>query len=153
MNVYLESDFFKEFVYSGEIKLIYALAILMVIDMITGILKSLKNGNLWSRKSTYGFGRKMLVFLIIIVANIIDTLFNLNGILIYGSVIFYVLNECLSIIENYALIGGKVPEQLLNTLELLKEKNDLTDRIEKRVKVNDDVTIEIKKDSDNNEHN
>ena len=153
MNVYLESDFFKEFVYSGEIKLIYALAILMVIDMITGILKSLKNGNLWSRKSTYGFGRKMLVFLIIIVANIIDTLFNLNGILIYGSVIFYVLNECLSIIENYALIGGKVPEQLLNTLELLKEKNDLTDQIEKRVKVNDDVTIEIKKDSDNNEHN
>ena len=153
MNVYLESDFFKEFVYSGEIKLIYALAILMVIDMITGILKSLKNGNLWSRKSTYGFGRKMLVFLIIIVANIIDTLFNLNGILIYGSVIFYVLNECLSIIENYALIGGKVPEQLLNTLELLKEKNDLTDQIEKRVKVNDDVTIEIKKESDNNEHN
>ena len=153
MNVYLESDFFKEFVYSGEIKLIYALAILMVIDMITGILKSLKNGNLWSRKSTYGFGRKMLVFLIIIVANIIDTLFSLNGVLIYGSVIFYILNECLSIIENYALIGGKVPEQLLNTLELLKEKNDLTDRIEQRVKVNDNVTIEVKKDSDKDEHN
>ena len=153
MNVYLESDFFKEFIYSGEIKLIYALAILMVIDMITGILKSLINGNLWSRKSTYGFGRKMLVFLIIIVANILDTLFSLNGVLIYGSVIFYIYIECLSIIENYALMGGKVPEQLLNTLELLKEKNDLTDRIEKRVKVNDDVTIEIKKDSDKDEHN
>ena len=153
MNVYLESDFFKEFIYSGEIKLIYALAILMVIDMITGILKSLKNGNIWSRKSTYGFGRKMLVFLIIIVANIIDTLFSLNGVLIYGSVIFYILNECLSIIENYALMGGKVPEQLLNTLELLKERNDLTDRIEQRVKVNDNVTIEVKKESDNNEHN
>ena len=153
MNVYLESDFFKEFIYSGEIRLIYALAILMVIDMITGILKSLINGNLWSRKSTYGFGRKMLVFLIIIVANIIDTLFSLNGVLIYGSVIFYVLNECLSIIENYALMGGKVPEQLLNTLELLKEKNDAVDQIEKRVKVNENVTIEVKKESVNNEHN
>lgn len=153
MNVYLESDFFKEFIYSGEIKLIYALAILMVIDIITGILKSLKHRNLWSRKSTYGFGRKILVFLIITVANILDTIFNLNGILIYATVVFYILNECLSIIENYALIGGKVPEQLLNTLELLKERNDLTDRIEQTVKVNDNVTIEVKKDSDKDEHN
>ena len=147
MNVYLESEFFKEFVYSGELKLIYALAILMVIDIITGISKSLKKGNLWSRKSTYGFGRKILVFLIITVANIIDTLFNLNGILVYATVVFYILNECLSIIENYALMGGKIPELLLNTLELLKEKNDLVDQVEQKMKV-DNVTVEIKKEDE-----
>ena len=147
MNVYLESEFFKEFVYSGELKLIYALAILMVIDIITGISKSLKKGNLWSRKSTYGFGRKILVFLIITVANIIDTLFNLNGILVYATVVFYILKECLSIIENYALMGGKIPELLLNTLELLKEKNDLVDQVEQKMKV-DNVTVEIKKEDE-----
>ena len=124
----------------------------MVIDIITGVGKSFKCGNLWSRKSTYGFGRKIMVFMIIIVANIIDNLVYLNGILVYGAVIFYILNESLSIIENYALMGGKIPNQLRDTLELLREENDTIDQIEQRVKVNENVTIEVKKESDNNEH-
>ena len=153
MEIYIESELFREFIYGGEIRLIYALCILMVIDIITGISKSLKNGNLWSRKSTYGFGRKIMVFMIIVLANIIDNTFNLNGVLVYGAVIFYILNESLSIIENYALMGGKIPNQLRETLELLQEKNDTLDQIEKRVKVNENVTIEVKKESDTNEHN
>jgi len=148
MEIYIESDFFKQFIYGGEIKLIYALGILMVIDIITGISKSLKQGNLWSRKSTYGFGRKIMVFMIIIVANIIDNLVNLNGVLIYGALIFYIYNESLSIIENYALMGGKIPDQLRDTLELLREKNDTMDQVENKIKVNEKVTIEVKKEED-----
>ena len=147
MEIYIESYFFRQFIYGGELKLIYALGVLMVIDIITGIAKSLKKGNLWSRKSTYGFGRKMMVFMIIIVANIIDNLVYLNGVLVYGAVIFYILNESLSIVENYALMGGKIPEQLLNTLELLKERNDVVDQVEQKMKV-DNVTVEIKKEDD-----
>ena len=91
--------------------------------------------------------------MIIILANIIDNTFNLNGVLVYGAVVFYILNESLSIIENYALMGGKIPKQLQETLELLKEKNDTLDQLEQRVKVNENVTIEVKKESDTNEHN
>lgn len=148
MEIYIESDFFKMFIYGGELKLIYALGILMVIDIITGIAKSIKQGNLWSRKSTYGFGRKIMVFMIIIVANIIDNLLYLNGVLIFGSMIFYIVNESLSIIENYGLMGGKIPNMLREALELLREKNDTIDQIEKRVKVNENVTIEVKKEEE-----
>ena len=151
MKIWLDSEAFQTFVYGGEMRTIYALIILMFIDMVTGVAKALKNKNLWSRKSTYGFGRKVLVFMIIILANIIDSTFNFNGVLVYVTVIFYLLNEALSIVENYALLGGKIPNQLREALELLKEKNDAVDQIEKRVKVNENVTIEVKKESDNNE--
>lgn len=149
MNIWITEEVFKTYVYSGELKLIYMLVILMVIDIITGVLKALVQKKLWSRKSTYGFGRKILVFFIIVLANIIDNVFNFNGVLLYASVIFYILNECLSIIENYALLGGKIPKQLEETLELLQEKNDATDQIEKIItKPDETVKIEVTKESD-----
>ena len=149
MNIWITEEVFKTYVYSGELKLIYMLVILMVIDIITGVLKALVQKKLWSRKSTYGFGRKILVFFIIVLANIVDNVFNFNGVLLYASVIFYIINECLSIIENYALLGGKIPKQLEETLELLQEKNDATDQIEKIItKPDETVKIEVTKESD-----
>ena len=149
MNIWVTEEVFKTYVYSGELKLIYMLVILMVIDIITGVLKALVQKKLWSRKSTYGFGRKILVFFIIVLANIIDNVFNFNGVLLYASVIFYIINECLSIIENYALLGGKIPKQLEETLELLQEKNDATHQIEKIItKPDESVKIEVTKESD-----
>ena len=149
MNIWITEEVFKTYVYSGELKLIYMLVILMVIDIITGVLKALVQKKLWSRKSTYGFGRKILVFFIIVLANIIDNVFNFNGVLLYASVIFYIINECLSIIENYALLGGKIPKQLEETLELLQEKNDATHQIEKIITKSDEsVKIEVTKESD-----
>ena len=149
MNIWVTEEVFKTYLYSGELKLIYMLVILMVIDIITGVLKALVQKKLWSRKSTYGFGRKILVFFIIVLANIIDNVFNFNGVLLYASVIFYILNECLSIIENYALLGGKIPKQLEETLELLQEKNDATDQIERIItKPDESVKIEVTKESD-----
>ena len=149
MNIWITEEVFKTYVYSGELKLIYMLVILMVIDIITGILKALVQKKLWSRKSTYGFGRKILVFFIIVLANIVDNVFNFNGVLLYASVIFYIINECLSIIENYALLGGKIPKQLEETLELLQDKNDATDQIERIItKPDESVKIEVTKESD-----
>ena len=69
---YTQTDIFHTFIYAGDLKLLYFLMILMCVDIITGLAKGIKNKNLWSRKSMYGFGRKILVFCIIILANIID---------------------------------------------------------------------------------
>jgi len=148
MQIWLDSEIFKTFVYGGEMRIIYALIILMFIDMITGVAKALKNKNLWSRKSTYGFGRKILVFMIIILANIIDSTFNFNGVLVYVTVIFYLLNEALSIIENYALLGGKIPKQLREALELLQERNDAVDQLQSKVGKDEVVKIKIEKDEE-----
>ena len=76
---YTQTDAFNTFIYAGDIKLLYFLMVLMLIDIITGLAKAFKNKNLWSRKSMYGFGRKILIFCIIILANIIDQILNLNN--------------------------------------------------------------------------
>ena len=64
LKIFQHEDF-RTFIYSGDFNLITILCILMVIDIITGLAKAVKNKNLWSRKSLLGFARKILVFLII----------------------------------------------------------------------------------------
>lgn len=119
-----DMDIFKTFIYAGDMTLLYALIILMILDVITGVAKSIKNKNLWSRKSLFGYGRKIMVFCIIILANTIDQILSLNSGLLMVTIFFYIANEGLSIVENCAEMGVIIPEQIAEKLELIKNKND-----------------------------
>lgn len=104
----------------GEVKFLHLLILLMGLDIITGVFKAIKNENLWSRKSLFGYARKMLVLVVIILANVIDQILGLQGAVTYATVLFYIANEGLSIIENLAVIGVLVPKSIaekLNTIE------------------------------------
>jgi toxin secretion/phage lysis holin len=70
----------------GDVKFLHLLALLMVVDIITGIAKAIKNGNLWSRKSLFGYARKLLIFGAIILANVIDQILSMNGAITYATV-------------------------------------------------------------------
>ena len=122
---------FRTFVYSGDFNLITILCILMVIDIITGLAKAVKNKNLWSRKSLLGFARKILVFLIITVANLLDLLMNMNGTVVLATVTFYILNEVLSITENSAQIGIPLPDKLMEVIEVMNKKSETHKKVEK----------------------
>lgn len=115
-------DIFKTFIYAGDMGLLYALIVLMILDVITGIAKAIKNKNLWSRKSLFGYSRKIMVFCIIILANTIDQILNLNSGLLIVTIFFYIANEGLSIIENCTEMGVIVPEQIADKLEMIKNK-------------------------------
>ena len=122
---------FRTFIYSGDFNLITILCILMVIDIITGLAKAVKNKNLWSRKSLLGFARKILVFLIITVSNLLDLLMNMNGTVVLATVTFYILNEVLSITENSAQIGIPLPEKLMEVIEVMNKKSETQKKVEK----------------------
>lgn len=122
---------FRTFIYSGDFNLITILCILMVIDIITGLAKAVKNRNLWSRKSLLGFARKILVFLIITVANLLDLLMNMNGTVVLATVTFYILNEVLSITENSAQIGIPLPDKLMEVIEVVNKKSETQKKVEK----------------------
>src|SRR5699024_12763698 len=94
-------DAFQNFIYSGDMYLLYAVLIFMGIDVITGWGKALKNGNLWSTKSVYGAGRKVLVLFVVIVANIIDNILNLYGTLVVIIMFYYISIDDLLILENF----------------------------------------------------
>ena len=129
LNV-LQHENFRTFVYSGDMNLITILATLMVIDIITGLGKAVKNKNLWSRKSLLGFARKIFVFLIITVANLLDLFMGLKGALVLATVTFYILNEVLSITENAGQLGIPLPEKLLEVIAVVNNKSDTDKRVD-----------------------
>lgn len=129
--IIFQHEDFRTFIYSGDFNLITILCILMVIDIITGLAKAVKNKNLWSRKSLLGFARKILVFLIITVANLLDLLMNMNGTVVLATVTFYILNEVLSITENSAQIGIPLPDKLMEVIEVMNKKSETQKKVEK----------------------
>lgn len=110
----------------GEVKYLDLLLILSILDVITGIIKAWKMKQLRSRSAWFGYVRKMLSFMVVIVANIIDTITNLNGVLTFGTVLFYIANEGLSITENLAQIGVKIPAVITDRLHVIENDNDQT---------------------------
>ena len=137
LNVLQDEDF-RKFVYSGDMNLITILFILMIIDIITGIGKAVKNKNLWSRKSLLGFARKIFIFLIITVANLLDLFMNLNGALVLATVTFYILNEVLSITENAGQLGVPLPDKLIEVISVVNKKSNSDKIVEKIVNDGDD---------------
>ncbi|MBM7605972.1 toxin secretion/phage lysis holin [Metabacillus crassostreae] len=111
----------------GGVKFLDLLAVLMGLDIITGVLKAIKNKKLRSRTAWFGYARKIGVFGAIIAANIIDVVLNLGGAIAYATVLFYIANEGLSVVENLAEIGVKVPTVILNKLHVIQPNNEKGD--------------------------
>lgn len=110
----------------GGVKFLHFLMLLMLLDIITGLFKAAKNKNLWSRKSLFGYARKLLVLVMIILANVIDQVLNLGGTLTFATVLFYIANEGLSILENMAELGVLVPANIADKLKVIdSEKQGL----------------------------
>lgn len=120
----------------GEVKFLHLLILLMLLDVVTGVFKAWKNKNLWSRKSLFGYARKILVLVVIILANVIDQILALNGTVAYATVLFYIYNEGLSIAENLAEVGVLIPKGLVEKLQVMdsgksfkdEAKEELTDK-------------------------
>lgn len=117
-----DMDVFETFIYAGDMGLLYALIVLMILDVITGLAKAIKNKNLWTRKSLFGYSRKIMIFCIIILANTIDQILNLNSGLLMVTIFFYIANEGLSIIENCAEMDVLIPDEISERLALIKNK-------------------------------
>lgn len=143
----IQSEEFKTFLYAGDLKLLYVLILLMVLDIITGIIKAIKDGRLWSRKGLFGYSRKMLIFVIIIVSNVIDLILNMSGGLIMATILFYIANEALSVVENCAAMGVLVPKELAERLAVInkEKKPSITTEIK------EEMTTKYNKELDNNE--
>ncbi|WEY91172.1 holin family protein [Bacillus subtilis] len=108
----------------GEVKYLDLMLVLNIIDIITGVIKAWKFKELRSRSAWFGYVRKMLSFLVVIVANAIDTIMDLNGVLTFATVLFYIANEGLSITENLAQIGVKIPAVITDRLHVIESDND-----------------------------
>ncbi|EPB8165176.1 holin family protein [Clostridium perfringens] len=101
------------------------LIVLMSLDYITGITKGYVNKDLSSNVGLKGIARKGIIFIILIVAVMLDRLLN-TGNWIFRTLVcyFYIANEGISIIENASKLGVPVPSKLKNALIQLKEDKE-----------------------------
>ncbi len=102
-----------------------ALVALIVLDYISGVIAAAAEKRLSSAVGAKGIAKKIFMLLIVAVANIVDI--NVIGeghILKNVTMIFYICNECISLLENAGRLGVPVPKKLLDVLAQLKSNND-----------------------------
>lgn len=103
--------------------LIYALLAFSVIDYVTGIMCAVDKKELSSSVGFKGIARKIIIFSLVGVANILDVyILGHVGVLRAAVIFFYLSNEGISILENTSKLGLPVPEKLQNILQQLNKE-------------------------------
>lgn len=92
---------------------LYALIAFVVIDYLTGVMLAILEKRLSSNVGARGIFKKVLIFSMVAIANIVDKQLIGTGSAIRTAVIFFYLsNEGISILENTARIGLPIPDKL-----------------------------------------
>lgn len=95
----------------------------MVIDYITGVMCAIVDQKLSSAVGFRGIFRKMLIFTLVGIGNMIDVyVLGRPGVLRTAVIFFYLSNEGISLLENAARLGLPVPNKLKKVLDQLKER-------------------------------
>ena len=103
--------------------LLYALIAFVVIDYITGVMCAINDHSLSSEVGFRGICRKVLIFLLVGIANIMDVnVIGTGSVLRTAVIFFYISNEGVSLIENAAHLGLPVPEKIKVVLEQLHDR-------------------------------
>ena len=102
---------------------LYALIIFVVMDYFTGILAAGVKKELSSAVGFKGIAKKVLIFLLVGIANILDVqVIGTGSVLRTAVIFFYLSNEGVSLLENAAHLGLPVPEKMKDILAQLHDR-------------------------------
>ena len=105
--------------------LLIALVAFVSIDYVTCVMCAISDKDLSSRVGFKGICRKILIFALVGVANLIDVQVIQTGSILRTAVIFFYLsNEGVSLLENAAHLGLPIPKKLKEVLEQLHDKHN-----------------------------
>ena len=108
--------------------LLYALLAFVVIDYITGIMCAVVDKKLSSEVGFKGIFKKVLIFALVGIGQILDTRVIASGSVMRTAVIFFYLsNEGVSLLENAAYLGLPIPQKLKSVLEQLHDRSEKED--------------------------
>ncbi len=109
----------------GADSFLYALLAFVIIDYITGILCAVADKSLSSEVGFKGICRKVLIFALVGIGNIVDIyVMGEAGILRTAVIFFYLSNEGVSLLENSAHLGLPIPEKLKTVLSQLHHREE-----------------------------
>ena len=103
--------------------LLYALVVFMVMDYITGVMCAVSDKKLSSAVGFKGICRKVLILMLVGIANLLDVQVIGTGAVLRTAVIFFYLsNEGVSLLENAAHLGLPIPKKLKAILAQLHDR-------------------------------
>lgn len=104
----------------------------VVADYISGVMVAVVEKRLSSAVGFRGIFRKILIFVLVGVANLLDThVLGTAAVLRTAVIFFYISNEGISLLENAGHLGVPYPQKLRDVLAQLhhrSEKNDKEDK-------------------------
>ena len=105
--------------------MLIALIVMMSLDYLSGVMCAIMDRKLSSAVGFRGICKKVLILMLVGVANVVDMHVIGTGSALRGAVIcFYLSNEALSLFENAAHIGLPIPDKLREALAQLHGRND-----------------------------
>ena len=105
--------------------LIIALVVFVVVDYATGVMCAIADRKLSSEVGFKGICRKILIFLLVGIANVLDAEVLKTGSVLRTAVIFFYLsNEGISLLENAGHLGLPIPEKMKKVLEQLHDRSE-----------------------------
>ena len=108
--------------------LLLALVLFAVADYITGVMCAVADKKLSSEVGFKGICRKVIIFMLVGIAHIIDVNVIATGSVLRTAVIFFHLsNEGVSLLENAGHLGLPIPEKLKIVLEQLHDRSEKSD--------------------------
>lgn len=106
-----------------------ALIVFVVADYVTGVVSAFVQKKISSKTGFIGILKKMCIFIVVAIANVLDVNLLEHAILRTAVIFFYISNEGISLIENLSIIGVPVPEKIKDVLVQLKKKGDSDDEL------------------------
>ena len=122
--------------FCGLPPILWVLMIVMTLDFVTGVIvactgRSPKTeyGGLSSSTAFVGLMKKFVIIIIVALAHLLDFAVASSTGIDFAAVsgatcLWFVASEGISIIENAALMGVPIPEQIRQLLEVMKGKKD-----------------------------
>ena len=105
-----------------------ALVAFAAVDYITGVMCAVADKKLSSEVGFKGICRKVLIFLLVGAANILDVqVIGTGSVLRTAVIFFYISNEGVSLLENASHLGLPIPEALKEVLAQLHERAEKTE--------------------------
>ena len=109
--------------------LLYALIAFTVIDYISGVMCGILDKCLSSAVGWRGIFKKIMTFLLVGIASILDArIFQTGSVLRTAVIFFYLSNEGVSLLENAAHLGLPIPRVVKRALKQLHDKSEDDDK-------------------------
>ena len=108
---------------------LYALVVFVIADYFTGVMNAISEKKISSDVGADGISKKICIFVLVAIANIVDVNILNSGAAVRTAVIFFYLsNEGISVLENAVKLGLPVPEKLRDVLLKINEEGSDDDK-------------------------